>query len=405
MANERVPWHRPMDGRDPEEDNRTATPLELLFDLGFVVAVAAAALALHHDMIEGLAGGLVNYLMVFFAIWWAWVSYSWFASAYDSGDVIFRLTTFTIIFGVLLLTAGIPTASGHDRSFELIIAGYVLMRLALVPLWLRVRREHPDRRHTAGRHAGGTLLLQILWIGWVLALDPGSVLGVLTFVVLAGGELALPYVAERADGDFPWHPDHIAERYQLFTIIVLGEMILATTQAISASVDANGFSFDLVLVLVSGLLVVFGLWWLYFKRPMVHSLERRTAFWFGYAHFAVFAGVAAAGAAVAVMVEQIESSDHVSPRTSVLLLSSSIGLYLLSVASIHALADRSWSTMRSALLVSVTAVGVGLLGTWWFDHVGISALLVALVVVGAVVHHQLVGEGRGVVFSEEEARH
>lgn len=405
MTLDRVPWHRPMDGRDPEEVNRTATPLELLFDLGFVVAIAAAALALHHDLIDGLVSGLVNYLMLFFAIWWAWVSYSWFASAYDSGDVVFRLTTFVVIVGALVLTAGIPTAAGHDRDYGLIVAGYVVMRAALVPLWLLVRTEHPERRHTAMRHVVGTVVLQLLWIGWVLALDPASVTGMLAFLVLAAAELGLPYVAERVDSGLPWHPHHIAERYQLFTIIVLGEVILAVIQGISGSVDANGFSVDLVLVMVSGLLVVFGLWWLYFKRPMVHSLHKQTAFWFGYAHFAVFAGVAAAGAALSVMVEQVESTDHVSPRTSVLLLSCSIAVYLLALASVHALADRRWATMRSAAFVSALAVGVGLLGVWLLHGVGWPALLVALVVVGAVVQHQLVGEGRGVVFPEEESRH
>ena len=73
-----------MTGRDPDEPHRAATPLELLFDLCFVVAVAQAAGALHHDLVDGkVAHGLLNYLFVFFAIWWAWMNFTWFASAYD----------------------------------------------------------------------------------------------------------------------------------------------------------------------------------------------------------------------------------------------------------------------------------------------------------------------------------
>ena len=75
-----VPWHRPMSGRDPDESHRASTPLELFFDLCFVVAVAAAAATLHHDLAhDHLATALAGYAMVFFAIWWAWVNYSWFA--------------------------------------------------------------------------------------------------------------------------------------------------------------------------------------------------------------------------------------------------------------------------------------------------------------------------------------
>ena len=81
-----------MRSREATERFRTATPLELLFDLTFVVAVALLAAQLAHSIVEGHAGeGLVGFLMVFFAIWWAWMNFTWFASAYDTDDVIYRL--------------------------------------------------------------------------------------------------------------------------------------------------------------------------------------------------------------------------------------------------------------------------------------------------------------------------
>src|SRR6476469_3097954 len=100
-----------MAGRDPDEDHRASTPLELFFDLCFVVAVSAAAATLHHDLGRGHLIGMAGYATVFFAIWWAWLNYSWFASAYDTGDVVFRLTTFVIMSGVLVLAAGVPRAA------------------------------------------------------------------------------------------------------------------------------------------------------------------------------------------------------------------------------------------------------------------------------------------------------
>ena len=150
-----IPWHRPMSGRDPDEEHRASTPLELFFDLCFVVAVAAAAATLHHDLAAGHLSGIAGYAMVFFAIWWAWVNYSWFASAYDTDDIIFRLLTFVVMTGVLVLAAGTPQAAGEEHDFGLIVAGYVIMRVAMIPLWLRVAREHPDARRTALRYAGG----------------------------------------------------------------------------------------------------------------------------------------------------------------------------------------------------------------------------------------------------------
>ncbi|MCU1652308.1 MAG: low temperature requirement [Pseudonocardia sp.] len=80
-----VVLRRRMSGRDPDELHRASTPLELLFDLCFVVAVSIAAIQLHHGIGEGHAGATVlRYLLVFFAIWWAWVNFTWFASAYDT---------------------------------------------------------------------------------------------------------------------------------------------------------------------------------------------------------------------------------------------------------------------------------------------------------------------------------
>src|SRR4051812_16430551 len=99
--------------RDPGEEHRASTPLELLFDLCFVVAVGQAAARLHHSVGEAHVGhGLLGYVTVFFAIWWAWMNFSWFASAYDQDDVLYRLLTLVQMSGVLVL------ATGVDAAFE-----------------------------------------------------------------------------------------------------------------------------------------------------------------------------------------------------------------------------------------------------------------------------------------------
>ena len=350
-----------MSGRDPEEEHRASTPLELFFDLCFVVAVAAAAATLHHDLAHGHLSGLAGYAMVFFAIWWAWLNYSWFASAYDSGDIVFRLLTFVVMSGVLVLAAGVPQAAGEEHDFWLVVVGYVIMRAAMVPLWLRVAREHPDARRTALRYAGAVTVIQVLWIARTAWFGHGTT-GWVLFVVLAVVEMAAPYWAEHAGPGTPWHRHHIAERYELFTIIVLGEVILATTQAISSTLDDHGLEAQMLMLMVGALLMVFSMWWVYFKRPMVDSLSRETSFIFGYVHYFVFASVAAVGACLAVLVDVIEHEAHVGTRTAVVLLVTAASIYLLVVSGVHSLADRSLARAVPAISVVAVMWVVALLG-------------------------------------------
>src|ERR1041385_5473211 len=129
--------HVPMTGRDPGQEHRAATPLELFFDLTFVVAVAQWASGLHHGLVEGHARDvLVGFPLVFFGIWWAWMNFTWFASAYDTDDAIYRLATLVQLSGALVLAAGVPRAL-TDHDFGVATLGYVIMRLALVAQWLR----------------------------------------------------------------------------------------------------------------------------------------------------------------------------------------------------------------------------------------------------------------------------
>ena len=102
-----------MTARAVDEPHRAATQLELLFDLTFVVAVAAVVVQLGHGMAEGHAVEAVGpFLQVFFAIWWAWMNFTWFASSYDTDDVPYRLLTLLQMGGVLVLAAGVPSAFG-----------------------------------------------------------------------------------------------------------------------------------------------------------------------------------------------------------------------------------------------------------------------------------------------------
>ncbi|HWC09475.1 MAG TPA: low temperature requirement protein A, partial [Solirubrobacterales bacterium] len=144
---------RRMVPRNASEPHRVATPLELLFDLVFVVAVSQASQNLHHLISDDHVGqGVVSYLMVFFAIWWAWMNFTWFASAFDTDDWLYRVLTILQMAGVLVLAAGVHAAM-VDFDYLVVTWGYVIMRLAMVAQWLRAAASDAGARPTALRFA------------------------------------------------------------------------------------------------------------------------------------------------------------------------------------------------------------------------------------------------------------
>ena len=325
----------PMVGRDPSEDHRTSTPLELLFDLSFVVAIAVSAGELHHAVAAGhLHDGLIGYLTTFFAIWWAWMNFTWFASAFDTDDVPYRLLTFVQITGVLILAVGIPDAYGGD--FALVTIGYVVMRLAMVTFWLRAGRAPGGRNTPAMRYAAGIAIVQVFWVGRLFVLED---YGIWTFLLLVVAEMAVPVVAEPDASATAWHPEHIAERYGLFTIIVIGESILAATGAIRTALD-GGFSGELLTIAIGGMVMVFGLWWLYFERNAHEPLRDvgRGAFLWGYGHYVLFASLAALGAGIAVAAEVPEEGHGlmISPVGQALAVAIPASVALATMALLQA---------------------------------------------------------------------
>ena len=235
-----------------------------------VVAVALAAERLHHALIDGLGlATLVSYGLVFFGIWWAWVNFTWFASAYDTDDVVYRLSVFVIMTGALVLAAGVPAAF-DERDFTLAVIGYVIMRIALVTQWIRVSRDDPPRREAARRYAIGVTACQLGWLSLLLVPSVWPV----AWLLLVPAELLVPVWAERAERT-TFHPEHIAERYGLFMIIVLGESVLAASLAIQTVIGGDGLTWQLVGVIVGSLLIVYSMWWIYFARPEEHLLDSR----------------------------------------------------------------------------------------------------------------------------------
>ncbi|WP_189175082.1 low temperature requirement protein A [Streptomyces lasiicapitis] len=365
---------RPMTARGREEEHRAATPLELFFDLCFVVAVAQAGVELVHAVAEGHPGeGVLNYAMVFFAMWWAWMNFTWFASAYDNDDTLYRVVTLVQIAGVLVLAAGVSKAF-QDHQFLVVWLGYLIMRLALITQWLRAAASTTGaERRTALRYAGGVALCQVGWLG-LLVLPEGA--RAWTFLVMAIAEMAVPTWAERARTT-PWHPHHISERYGLFTIIVLGETIAAATVAVKSGIDENDALGELLPIAVGGLLLVFAAWWIYFVVPIHgHLASNKQAFLWGYGHYLIFASAAAIGAGIEVAVEQAVGKAHISETAASAAVTIPGAVYFFTVWALH---SRFFKVgLAQQLVLPVTALAVlacTFAGRWAVLAAGIVAAL------------------------------
>jgi low temperature requirement protein LtrA len=323
-----------MTARATDEPHRVSSQLELLFDLTFVIAVASLTARFAH----ALAGGhaleeLVPFLQVFFAVWWAWINFTWFASSFDTDDVPYRLLTLVQMGGVLVLAAGVPAALEHGE-FGAVALGYVIMRLGLVAQWLRAATEDPASRGLALRSAIGIAVAQAAWVLW-LGLDGRASL--VFFGALVVFELAIPRWAERSRPS-SWHPHHIAERYGLFAIILLGESVFAASNGVDRALDAGGVSVPLVAVAVSALALVFALWWLYFLQPAGDGLasHRDRSYLWGYGHYGIFASLAAVGAGLEVAVEQAGHRVAASPVAVCYAVAVPVSVFLVLIWALHA---------------------------------------------------------------------
>ena len=359
MTSRRRPFAAPLAPRDRHESHRTSTPLELFFDLVAVLAIAAAGVGLHHSLAEGHAvQGLLGFLCAFFAIWWAWMNYTWFSSAYDNDDSLYRLLTFLIMAGALILATGVPDFFGGPNMLPLGVGGYILMRLGMVSLWLRAAASTRSQRSVALRYAFAITLVQIYWTATLLA---GPLAGVLpfylVFVVGVVLELAVPPWAELHDAT-RWHRHHIVERYGLMNMIVLGETLLAAVIATRAAIDTGAVWGELAVVAIAAVLTCFAMWWLYFTEDeQLGSEANARAFVWGYGHFLIFAAGAAAGAGFAVQVDVLTEHAHLTRAVADLAVAIPVAVYLFGLWLVR---DR-FCLAGAARLVLLVAAALALL--------------------------------------------
>lgn len=346
-----------MSGRDLHEQNRTATSLELLFDLTFVISFGFASSQFAHFIAEGhYANALLGFAFSSFAICWAWINFSWFASAYDTDDWIFRLLTMMQMMGVLIFAIGIKPLfqsieHGEHIESKIIIFGYVIMRVSMVIQWLRAAKQDPKRRITNLNYAFGILFAQIIWVSTLFTHFSVMTTIIISFAIMAL-ELSIPIFAERKTNGTPWHAHHISERYMLFAIIALGEGLVGTVASLSSNVEASGWSIDTILVGLGGTGLTFGVWWIYMMLPSAHILHahRNRSFVWGYSQLITISSIVAIGAGLHVAAYFIAHEAHINSLATILAVAIPFGIFIVSIYLLYYYLVRSFDTLHIWLL-------------------------------------------------------
>jgi len=354
---------RRMAGRDPHEPHRGATPLELLFDLMFVVSFGRAASQLAHTLAEGhYAAALISFGLAGFSICWAWVNFSWFASAYDPDDWLFRLITMVQMIGVLVLALGLPRMfasiehGGHlDNS--VMVLGYVIMRLCMVFQWLRAAKQDPPRCRPCITYASTISVAQIGWVA-LISLNFSLSVTLIFSCALVLIELAGPIIAEHMDGGTPWHAHHIVERHGLFAMIALGEGVVGTLATLSAVIEEQGWTVDAALVCVAGIGLTFGMWWVYYilpSAPILHGSRRRAFVW-GYGQMVIVASIVATGAGLHTAAYFIEHKAQIDALATVLSVVVPVSVFLGSIYALYTYLVGRFDPFHTWLLIGTAGV-------------------------------------------------
>jgi low temperature requirement protein LtrA len=361
--------------RETEQD-RTVSFLELFYDLVYVVVIAQAA---HHLAGHISLEAFIQFVVILGLVWIAWLngtSYYEFHGHEDGRTRVFVFVQMGILVLLAVFTSG---AAGEDGSAFALT--YLAFLLVLTYLWWTVRQRDPDEyQQLTGRYLIG-MIITIAAMAVSALVDDEARLMIWAAIVIGwfGGMLLLGLSSRRRDDlDFGSTPtDSLVERFGLFTIIVLGEVVVGVVDGLS-EVDLD------VLTIVTGMLALivgFGLWWIFFDsagRRLPREDPAAFTRWM-LSHFLVAVGIAAAGAAMVSLIEH--AHDPSTPAATAWLMGGSVALALAGLLIIvRALAvDARLAAIYRPVSIAMLAGAVAALVVGWLQP---APWLLALLLVG-----------------------
>jgi low temperature requirement protein LtrA len=300
------------------------TPLELFFDLVFVLALTqCTALMARTPTWTGLVQGV----LALGVLWWAWVGYAWLTSVVDPEEGTVQLAIFAAMAALLVAALCVPGAFGGEAL--LFACAYAVVRGGQIALFVIASRDDPGLRRSVTGLAASTAL----GVGLLVAASLGDGL-------VQGGLWALALVLDMGGpylmGSEGWKlvPGHFAERHGLIVIIALGESIVALGVGAQAGVDAG-----VVAAAVLGVGVAAALWWLYFDvvalvaaRRLANAAEGRernevARDSYSYLHLPMVAGIVLLARGLKKTLAHVEDPLEIVPAVALL---GGTAMYLLA---------------------------------------------------------------------------
>ena len=316
---------RPPDLMTDEE--RSASRLELFFDLAFVLVVAELAIELRANV---TVQGALEFAGLFAIVWWSWVSSTLYANRFDHDDVLYRLYKLAGMAAVIGLAASASEAVG--QRFAIFVGCQLVLRAMLVLQYHRAYRHVAGARPIARLYLVGAVAGALLW---ALSLAVPRPVGYALWAAAVIVEALVPLLATRHSADVPLHVEHLPDRFALFVILVLGESVAGIAHGLY---DAK-WALEALPVAVLSFVVAAALWWSYFdlagaraKRLLNdvggHSTHSHDVYVFGQLPLTLALATVGAGVELAV----VESAAGEVPTGTRLLLAGGVALYLVSVA-------------------------------------------------------------------------
>jgi len=364
---------------EPVEVEHPVTPLELFFDLVFVLAFTQVTAAMAEDPTWG---GLARGMLVLATVWWAWVGYAWLTNAIDPEEGWPRLLMFVAMAAMLVVALAVPDAFGESGlAFAL---AYLVVRAIHIVL-TSLAPGDPGVRRQALLGLGPTALAGTLLLVIASQLD-GIAQGACWALALAVDFSGALRGVER----WQVHAEHFAERHGLILIVALGESIVAL------GVGAAGLPIDAGLVAASalGVAVAAALWWAYFDvvalvaaRVLLAQSTRRARNTmardsFSYLHLVLIAGIVLLALGVKKVLGHVDEPLGLIPAVA---LCGGPALYLVGLVALRLRNVGSVNRQRVvALLVLVALIPAA---TTVDALLGLTA--VAVVCVGLVAYEAM----------------
>jgi low temperature requirement protein LtrA len=334
-----------------EDDHRHATWLELFFDLVFVVAITVLA----HELVgDPSTGGFLRFAGLFVPVYVAWQGFSIYADRFDSDDLLFRVTFFAAMLAIAAMAVLLGDVWHGENTVELALA-YVALRSLMLLLYARAWIAVPDARPLIRVYGPGYAVAAGIWLVSIAVDTPARY--VLWGVALAL-DLSLPPLTTRLHRRVPTHGAHIPERWALFTMVVIGESVVAVALE-TAGAEWRAAS---VAAAVLGFTAICAVWWLYFDRQANVVLQGTSPapVIYSYGHLPLLMGLAATGAGVILLIEHA-GDDHLGRGGAVALLGG-VALFVVSLVVTRLVAIRypRWR-LGLSLKLGVAAILVGLI--------------------------------------------